>query len=104
MLRNLWRTLRGRKPTCPGGVARRLSSYYPRVEALELRLAPAAHIWTGASGIDLNWNTDSNWQGNNKPVVGEAGPVDLNFPAVAPGLKNTVDNLPGGPLQIDHIN
>ena len=59
----------------------------PILEVLEGRLAPATHTWTGAAGGgDLNWGTDGNWVGG-APVNGEAGPIILNFPAVAAGLK-----------------
>ncbi|MFO0841496.1 MAG: autotransporter-associated beta strand repeat-containing protein [Gemmataceae bacterium] len=73
----------------------------PGLESLEDRLAPATHTWTGASGTDLNWGTAGNWTGG-APANGEGGPIVLNFPAVAAGLKATVVNIPG--LNVDQIN
>jgi autotransporter-associated beta strand protein len=75
----------------------------PRLEFLEDRTAPAAHTWSGASGIDLKWSNASNWQGNFPPQVGETS-VTLNFPSVGANNKATEDDLTGGPLVVDEIN
>ena len=92
------------QPLSPSRRSNRPRAYRPRLELLEDRLAPATHTWTGASGIDRNWDTDANWMGNSKPVVGEAGPVILNFPSIVDISRNTVNNLPGGTLTVDQIN
>jgi fibronectin-binding autotransporter adhesin len=79
-----------------------------RLEALEDRLAPATHTWTGGAGAgNLNWSTPSNWQANSPPFPLESSPVILNFPAVAANLKATVDDITGisgTTLSVDQIN
>jgi hypothetical protein len=62
-----WRKLLNR----PSKSARRSSGstscptfcHRPRVEALEDRLAPAVHTWTGA--VSGSWLDDANWTGNS---------------------------------------
>jgi autotransporter-associated beta strand protein len=46
------------------------------LESLEERSLLATYTWTGAT--NTNWNTDTNWLGNVKPVAG-AGPDTLVF-------------------------
>jgi autotransporter-associated beta strand protein len=94
MMRNWWRPFVGRKAPSSRRAGR--PAAYPKrfyrlqVEHLEDRLAPANHIWTGASAVDANWSTAANWANNSPPTVGETGPVILNFPG-AP-----VINFPNG--------
>src|SRR5438105_907743 len=58
----------------------------PRLEALEDRLAPATHTWTG--GASALWSNNANWTGNSP--AGDVG-ADLVFPGGAANLTNTND-------------
>src|SRR6266446_3360197 len=68
----------------------------PRVrlglEALEDRLAPATFTWTG-QGIDANWGTKENWQGNVAPTGVPGSLEDLVFPS-GPSKLSTTNNIP----------
>ena len=69
----------GRAPARRGGSGiRRLP-----LELLEMRLAPAMSIWSGA--VDNLWSTDGNW--DTPPVAGN----DLVFPVGASFQSNTND-------------
>jgi autotransporter-associated beta strand protein len=67
--------------------AHRSTSFCPRVETLEDRLAPASHVWVGAAS-NL-WSNAANWSGG-APSASEAH-VALTFPAGASHLDNQND-------------
>ena len=68
-----------------------------RFEQLESRLAPATFVWSGASGIDNNWGTPTNWVGNVAPTGNPAAGDDLVFTVAAPpALRATNNNLTNG--------
>ena len=53
----------------------------PGIERLEGRVVlSGTDFWTGASGVNDNWMTAGNWQGNTAPVAGDT----LIFP-LGPG-------------------
>jgi fibronectin-binding autotransporter adhesin len=93
----LWSSLSGRRTRPPRKPAVRLSC-----EALEDRLTPATHTWTGL-GADANWTTAANWD------IGAPNSADdvLVFPAAAQRLSN-VNNFAAGTtfqqLRIDGSN
>lgn len=60
---------------------------------LSTPLFAAPITWSGASGTDINWNTDGNWSGNIKPTSGDDAVFDdATKGATAATLTNTVDN------------
>src|SRR5262245_835454 len=69
----------------PAG-ARRLAGH-PRLEALEDRLAPAVHTWTGVASH--SWSNPNNWIGG-APSANESN-LQLIFPSGAANLANTND-------------
>ena len=78
-----------RQPAKQPSVRRRLE-----IEALETRLTPAAHTWTGANS-NL-WSDNGNWMGGS-PTASEQS-VTLTFPARAANTMNTND-IPGLTIQ-----
>lgn len=64
----------------PAAKTRQRRPRRPRVEALELRLAPATFIWDGGGG-DNRWSTGPNWLGDVAP--NPAGGDDLVFPVLS---------------------
>jgi hypothetical protein len=70
-----------------GSAVRR--DHRPELEGLEVRIAPATDVWTGA--VSGSWTTAGNWTGGVAPVAGD----DLDFPAGAANLLNTND-FPSG--------
>jgi autotransporter-associated beta strand protein len=70
----------------------RKSSHHPRLETLELRLAPATDVWTGKAAVAA-WSQTGNWSSNSVPRAGD----DLSFPAGVPAasLTNTNDLAAG---------
>jgi autotransporter-associated beta strand protein len=66
----------------------------PRFEVLESRLAPATHIWTGASDHS-SWSDPGNWSGG-APSAGESN-VALIFPQIRPsgGGDFTINDITG---------
>src|SRR5436190_17799960 len=65
----------------------RRKSFRPLLEALENRLAPAAHTWTGGSLDSANWSDAANWA-EGIPTPGESN-VTLLFPDAA---RTTITN------------
>src|SRR5260370_29216581 len=65
--------------------ARGKPSYRPRLEALELRLSPATHTWTGA--VNNLWSVPGNWTGGSP--AGDAN-ADLVFPAGTSHFNQTI--------------
>jgi autotransporter-associated beta strand protein len=76
----------GRRAATP-----RKQSFRPRLEALEDRLAPATHNWTGLSTDSSNWSDAANWAGNVAPSPGD----DLIFTTGANRLAN-INNFASG--------
>jgi autotransporter-associated beta strand protein len=90
MLLSLWRRRvnpttrsrqRGHRPDVRFQARRRL-----QLEALEERMAPATHTWTGAAS-NL-WSNNANWTGGSP--AGDAS-ADLVFPGTAANLTNMND-------------
>src|SRR5262245_6597926 len=71
--------LRQRTSSCRSRKGRRSSTYRPRLELLESRLAPAVHTWTGGGGANNHWSDADNWSGG-VPTAGESN-VSLIFSA-----------------------
>jgi hypothetical protein len=69
--------------------ARKKSGRPLRLEALENRLAPAGHIWSGA--VNNLWSNAGNWSGG-APAAGEADVV-LTFNNLGFNRNNTNDIL-----------
>ncbi len=75
----------------------------PRMEELEIKLAPAVFTWTGAGGsLDNGWSLTGNWQVNgsqpaNPPEAGD----QLVFPAGV--SQKTADNNLGTNIQFQSI-
>ena len=69
----------------------------PTLESLEVRVVPAASMWTGL-GTTANWSDAGNWQGDVVPAPGN----DLDFPSGAANLTNNNDlgNVTYGALDI----
>src|SRR5262245_35501522 len=68
----------GRRPRRRSGrEATRRRDHRLNVEFLEVRIAPATDIWTGA--VDNIWTRAANWEGGVAPVPGD----DLVFPDTA---------------------
>lgn len=94
-----------RKFKCDGGFQRRARAKpayqvtRPCLEMLEDRLVPAFHVWNAAGG-NTNWSNPNNWQGDVAPVNGEAGDIQLLFPANALNFA-TMDDIPG--LRVNEI-
>ena len=57
-------------------------------------VTPPSRIWSGASSVDANWTTTSNWRGDSLPATG----ASLEFgPVSGPGNQFTSSNdLPAG--------
>jgi autotransporter-associated beta strand protein len=72
---------------------RRAASARPRVEALEDRLAPAIHIWTG--NVSSSWSNALNWDGGSP--AGDPNAV-LIFPSAATRFTST-NNFSSIPIQ-----
>ena len=89
-------TARGGKGTAPKPHQARLE-----LEHLEVRLAPATHIWTGAGG-NANWGASNNWIGG-APTATETGAnaAVLYFPSNAKTFASN-DNIAN--LTIGGIN
>jgi hypothetical protein len=66
------------------------------LEVLEGRALPAPHVWTGASGIDLNWSRAANWD-SGVPGAGDVAIFNNTaanrFSVVDPGFAGTVAGL-----------
>jgi autotransporter-associated beta strand protein len=64
------------------------------LEALDCRLAPAAHTWSGAAGVSRpEWSNPLNWSSGGAPQANETT-VALTFPAVTnTNGTNDVPNL-----------
>jgi autotransporter-associated beta strand protein len=87
------RPSRGRAP------ARRQVSQRPRLEALEDRLAPATHTWTGLSAVSSNWSDAANWDAAGAPVTSSLD-NQLVFPAAArQSNTNDLNNLFASSIQ-----
>jgi autotransporter-associated beta strand protein len=67
---------------------RRKSCRHLQLEALEQRLAPATHTWTGA--VSNLWSNPGNWKGG-APTPGETN-LQLYFPPPADGLLGNSSN------------
>src|SRR5262245_41444283 len=67
----------------------RRTSRRPRLDALEDRLAPAIHIWTG--NVSSSWSNALNWDGGSP--AGDPNAV-LIFPSNAQRFIST-NNFPG---------
>jgi uncharacterized repeat protein (TIGR01451 family) len=67
-------------------------------EALEDRLTPAMHTWTGL-GESPSWSDTGNWANGSAPAAGESNVV-LNFGPAA--NESTSDDIPG--LTVQQIN
>jgi autotransporter-associated beta strand protein len=91
--------LRSSRPSARHKARRRLL-----LEALESRLLPSTHIWTGA-GKDGNWATAANWQGGtpNGGKDADGKYADLVFGALAPASQRTTDNTLLGSLIFNSI-
>jgi fibronectin-binding autotransporter adhesin len=76
------------RPTTHSRRAARGPSFRPWLEALEERLVPATHTWTGAGATNL-WSDSGDWTGG-VPVNND----NLIFPASSPQLA-TYNNLTG---------
>src|SRR5262249_57999748 len=59
-----------------------------QLEALELRLAPATHVWGGALG--QSWSTAANWSSGVAPKAGQANLI-IQFPLITLNRRNTND-------------
>jgi fibronectin-binding autotransporter adhesin len=82
--------LRNRTPSAPA----RRNAFRPRLEALENRLTPAAHTWTGGSPYDALWSEPANWA-EGAPTPGESN-VSLLFPAAGAAARPfTYNDLSG---------
>jgi autotransporter-associated beta strand protein len=68
-------------------------------------LAPAGHVWTGASGLhgtgNTNWSNPANWLNNFPPSVNETDRIFLEFPASAANYATTDDIDDLGVYSID---
>ena len=63
---------------------------------LEDRVTPANHVWSGA--VDGNWSNAANW--DSPPVIGETGPIVLNFGTTSGNnVVAMTDDIPG--LSVD---
>src|SRR5690349_13244872 len=62
-------------------------------------LQAGIHVWSGGS-TNRYWSNPANWLSNSRPVVNEAAPVILVFPASAasPGSIHDINGL-----QVDRI-
>src|SRR5262245_46649425 len=88
-LRRQWRATSPIGSRQPRGRAR----FRPRLEALEDRLTPATHQWTGA--VNNLWSDNGNWV-NGSPV-GDANAV-LIFPT-SPTNPTSLNNVASIPIQ-----
>src|SRR5438046_3008316 len=90
MLRTWFRTSvlrhaqRGRRPRRPAPLAPLWGPL--RLEALEDRLAPAIHVWTGA--VSGSWANNANWSGGSPAGDNSA---DLVFPSNGANFSTTND-------------
>ncbi len=75
----------------------------PRVESLELKIAPAICTWTGAVGLASDgWSNTGNWQVSGSTPVQPPGTSDqLVFPALV--AQKTADNNLGTNIQFQSI-
>jgi autotransporter-associated beta strand protein len=69
-----------------------------RLEALENRLAPATHTWTGAAGDGL-WSTAHNWLNDSSP----AGDTSIVLSFGSAGVGTITDDLAGA-LNVDELD
>jgi autotransporter-associated beta strand protein len=97
---------RSRRSSSSGAGKRRKSIRRLHLEALELRLAPATHNWTGAAG-NGNWASPGNW---DVPPTGgldsDSKYGDLVFGTLAPANHRTTHNnltVPPGGLIFNSI-
>ena len=67
------------------------------LEPLEQRHLLSLCIWSGASGIDQNWSTPTNWVGHAAPQAGDS----LSFPSVGTGLSPVNDMTVASFVSID---
>ena len=100
LVRWLKNWFRGRVTT----IVKKRPRFRLRMEELETRLAPATFIWTGASGVDNNWSTATNWLGGVAPSASaatSAGLIDLTFDNRGAAHPISNNNLSG--LNLDSI-
>src|SRR5262245_47030384 len=99
MIGTWWNKLTRRKARRQRGrpAPARRAPVQPRLEALENRLAPAAHQWTGAAST--LWSNASNWVGGSP--AGDANAV-LIFPSTPTRFTSTnnLGNIPVSEIQI----
>jgi autotransporter-associated beta strand protein len=74
--------------------------YRPQLEALEVRLTPATHIWTGGDFLhhNLKWSDPLNWSGG-VPTTGESGGTVVQVGSFL--NPQSTDDIPG--LVIDEL-
>lgn len=59
----------------PAVASRRTNRFVPRLECADSRIVPAVHTWDGGGGANQLWSNAANWEGDNKPLVGEPNVV-----------------------------
>jgi autotransporter-associated beta strand protein len=93
MVLSFWRRWLPRPSRSSRRAAARRPGTHLRLEALEDRLTPAMHTWTGASSSTVNWSDPTNWSGG-APAANETNVV-LNFGAAGALQKANTDDIAG---------
>src|SRR3954468_21712941 len=78
--------------------ASRAARFVPQLDALEVRLAPATHTWTGGSLVSGFWSDPTNWDAAGVPTTGEKGGTLVQIPV---NDTSMIQNITG--LVIDRI-